>query len=235
MKKFLLILLYVLGINLLHAQSKLDVGLIAIPSITNVHANHDFAPYNPLFALNYGIKAQLYREKFAFSSGLLHFTQGAQFQVEKSTVNIPEGTGEFFDIYIRVKTLVIPLSVDYLFKISEKTQLFAGLGFYTGYIYSQQMENTSIPENYHPDPFFTPAYPVNRFSDIDHFNHFYLGINPGIGVKYLISPKLNFQIRPNLLYQIRKKQPEEKYPWTNRLISYSVDVGFSFRFGTDLK
>lgn len=219
--------------NNLNAQTKMDAGIVFIPSITNIHANHDLEQYKSLFAMNYGLKASLVKEKFAFSTGLLHYTQGAQFQVEQSTVNIPEGTGEFFDVFIRIKAIMIPLSVDYLIKISEQTQLFAGLGLYTGYIYSQQMENTSIPENYQPDPFFTPHYPVQRFIDLDFFDDIYLGINAGLGVKYLISQKFNFQIRPNLLYQIRKKQPEEKYAWTNRLISYSIDVSIFYSFGSN--
>jgi hypothetical protein len=94
------------------------------------------------------------------------------------------------------------------------------------------MENTSIPENYQPDPFFTPHYPVSRFLDVDIFNEFYLGMNAGIGLKQTIFDKFSVQLRPNLLYQIRKKlKPVEKYAWTNRLMSYSLDVGVFYRFG----
>jgi hypothetical protein len=93
MGKFKIILSSVLvylnyfGVN---AQSKIDLGLVAIPSITNIHANHDLAPYESLFAMNYGLKANLVKEKFAFSGGLLHFTQGTQFQAMTSSVNYPE-------------------------------------------------------------------------------------------------------------------------------------------------
>lgn len=219
----------------LTAQTRIDFGLAAIPTLSTMNTGGKAEHFNYILPFNYGLRTIFKKEKFAFSTGIIHLTQGAKFEALTTTASNPEGTGEYFDVFIRAKAVTVPLNVDYILKPNDKTEIFGGLGLYAGYIYSQQQENTSTPKDYQPDSTIISDYPLERFTNLDIFSDYYFAINIGLGLRQLLNDKLSLQIRPKFLFQLRQKLPADQYAWTNRLMSFSLDIGLFFSFRTVAK
>ena len=112
---------------------------------------------------------------------------------------------------------------------------FCGAGIWVGYIYSQQQENTSIPDDYQPDTTIISTQPLTRFTDVDIVDDFYWGVNVGIGLKHYFTKKFSLKVRPNFLFQLRKELPSDTNAWTNRLMTFSIDIGFYYSIGKGIK
>lgn len=210
------------------------MGLTAIPSLSTFNTSGQFKYYKYIYSLNFGIRASFKKQKFIFSTGILHLTQGTKFDVLQTTSSNPQGTGESFDVFLRIKAITIPINVDYIFISKNKLEVFAGLGLYSGYIYSQQQENTSIPKNYQsPSNIISAGGLPTRFTDLDIFDKYYFAGNAGIGVRHIFNEKWCFQFRPNFLFQIRENLLADKYAGTNRLMTFLFDAGLFFSIKTE--
>ncbi len=232
MKKFLLLLFCTFALFPLYSQPAFKVGLIGSPSVSNLHGRPDWNKTDNISSVNFGLKAYLSTGRWAFSTGILHLTQGASFEYEETSTANPEGTGEKFDVYFRARGITIPIGVDYIFWKNENTQLFGGAGIYLGDLYKQEEENTSIPEDFKPDPLVTYPYgPPSRFRESKWFDDFYAGANVGLGLNQKLSDRMSVQFRPNFLYQLRKSKSAEQAAWTNRLMSFALDVGVFYHLG----
>jgi hypothetical protein len=205
-----------------HAQT--EIGALISPSASNAHTGTSMASPQYIFPFNYGIKISHTHKRFVFSTGLLHLTQGMKYEIEARNENNVR-TGENFDLITRAKAITIPINIDFNFISTSKTNVFAGVGLYTGYIYSQQQENTGFPKYWAPDPNITYPDPPQRFVDVQTFDPLYFGINAGVGIKQQLTDKLSLQARPNFLFQLREELPEASFAWTNRLMTFSLDVG----------
>ncbi len=219
--------LCILGFNL-NAQT--EIGALISPSASNAHTGTSIASPQYIYPVNYGIKISHTHKRFVFSTGLLHLTQGMKYEIEARNENNLR-TGENFDLITRAKTITIPVNVDFNFISTSKTTVFAGVGFYTGYIYSQQQENTGFPKYWAPDPNITYPDPPQRFVDVQTFDVMYFGLNGGVGIKQQLTDKLSLQARPNFLFQLREELPEASFAWTNRLMTFSLDVGILYTLG----
>jgi len=228
MKKPTLFLILILTTTI-SVNAQFEVGLTGIPSISTFHAKGQDLSETYIYPLNYGLSVNYHLDRFMFSSGVLHFTQGRKFELEETSTNNPEGTGEFYDVYFRARSLMVPLLAHYKFIQGSNSSLFGGIGIYTGYIYSQEQENTSIPEDWQPDPSVNYSYPVGRFTEQDIFSDLYFGLNIGIGWNQKISDNLSLQLRPNFLYQLREEQPKSTNAWTNRMMTWALDFGIYYR------
>lgn len=228
MKKLTLAVLFSSYIFGFSALAQTEVGIIVAPSATNFYTGNTSIENQYTFPVNFGLGLSHAYKRFTFSTGLLHFTQGMKFEVEeRNENNLP--TGETFDIIIRAKAIIVPLNIDYNFVSKTKTKLFAGVGLSTGYIYSQQLENTAFPNDWMTtDPNTTNPDPPQRFTDVQFFNDVYFGLNARVGIKHRLSDKFSLAIRPNLLLQLREELPEATYGWTNRMMSFSLDFGLYY-------
>ena len=228
MRKTITILALILTMTI-SVNAQFDLGLTGIPSLSTFHVKDQDLSDTYIYPVNYGLSLNYHFDRFMFSSGVLHFTQGRKFEFEKTSTNNPEGTGEYYDVYFRARSIMIPLLANYKFIETSKSTFFAGTGIYTGYIYSQKWEDTSIPEDWKPDPSVNYPYPVGRFTEQDAFNDFYFGLNIGIGWNQKISENLSLQLRPNFLYQLREDQPKSTNAWTNRMMTWALDFGIYYR------
>jgi hypothetical protein len=214
----------------LFAQTRVDAGLSISPAISYFNTSGKADHFRNIFALNYGFCASWKKRKAVFSTGIHHITQGAKFEFLQTTTDNPEGSGAYYDMIIRARTIMVPLNVDYIFKTINKTEVFAGFGLNLGYLYSQQQENTAIPKGEVPDPAIIYHYPQERVTDVDLFDSFYFGLNAGLGVRHFFNDKTSIQFRPNYLFQFRKDLPADQYAFTNRLRSLSLDFTLFYTF-----
>lgn len=213
MRKTTTILALIL-ITTISVKAQFDFGLTGIPSLSRFHIEDQDLSDTYIYPVSYGLSVNYHHNRFMFSSGILHMTQGRKFKFEETTVNNPEGTGEYYDVYFRARSIMVPLLANYKFIESSKSTFFAGTGLYTGYIYSEEWEDHSV---------------LGELTEQDVFNEFYIGLNIGIGLNQQISDNLSLQIRPNFLYQLREKQPESTNAWTNRMMTWALDVGIYYR------
>ncbi|OFX51837.1 MAG: hypothetical protein A2046_00740 [Bacteroidetes bacterium GWA2_30_7] len=237
MKKKLayLILKLLLILIIAFPQSRLDFGLNVIPALSTINTEGHDIGFEFLKPINYGISVAYKKKKMLISTGILKITQGSKFQVEITTNELPEGGIGTYDNFIRIKSLIIPLNISYVLT-SKNTGFTGSIGIYSGYVYKQQLENTSISkDNQPPSNIIYLNGPPKRFNDIDMFEKLYFGANIGIGLQQFISKKMSYIIRPNFLFQLRKELPREQYPWTYRLMSLSIDIGFYYSIGKETK
>lgn len=226
MKKTTLLLALILATI---AKAQLEVGLTGIPSLSTFHVKNQDLSGTYIYPLSFGVSVNYDVNKFRFSSGLLHYTQGKKFVFAEASENNPGGTGENFDVFFRAKSIMLPLLAHYKFIQKPKSALFGGIGIYTGYIYSQEQEDTSIPEDWKPDPSVNYPFPVGRFTEQDLFDDFYIGVNIGIGWSQELSDKFSLQLRPNFLYQLQEEQPHSTNAGTNRMMTWALDFGIYYR------
>lgn len=233
LKLTLTILTLIFISKIVFTQSRYDYGLAAVPTYSTINTEGHVDGYKYISPLNYGIYIAYKKKKILISSGILKITQGTKFETEITTVDQPEGGTGTYDLFIRVKGIIIPLNFNYVLT-SNNTEISGGVGIYSGYIFSQQLENTSIPKDYQPpDNIVYFGDPPKRFVDLDWFDKYYLGINIGFGLQQYFCKKMSFIIRPNFLFQLRKELPRDEYVWTNRLMSFSLDVGLCYSIGRD--
>ena len=218
------------------SQSRIDFCLIAIPSFSTINTEGHSVGYKYIIPINYGLSVFYNKNKIIITTGISHITQGTKLKVESTTVNNPEAGIGNFDVFIRAKTIAIPVVINYLIISKNKTEFFGGLGIYAGYIYSQQEENTSIPQNYQPpgNIIYAGGSP-KRFLNINIFDEIYYGVNVGVGLRQFLSKRISLQVRPNFLFQLRKELLHDTDKWTNRLMTYSFDIGISFSIGKTSK
>ncbi len=194
------------------AQNKIEIGLLGMPSFSTINTGGNTKFYKYIHPFNYGLRVNYRMRKLYFSTGILHLTQGTKFRTEITTTDNPEGGIGSFDIFLRAKGIIFPINCDYIILKTDGILLYAGLGLYNGYIYSQQQVT------------------VLGFSDIEIVNKYYCGFNMDIGLKVKLREHFSLDFRPNFVYQLRKNLPTDKYVWTNRLMSFSLDIGFYYSF-----
>jgi len=145
--------------------------------------------YGYIKPLNYGVSVSYSVNNLLLSTGISHITQGVKYRdIEVAAEDLPEGGIGKYDMFLRVRGLMVPINIDYLYTLN-KISLIGGVGLYSGYIYHEQFENTSVSEN-----------DEERFVNTQYFKKIYWGINIGLGLKYFINDKLHMQLRPNFLY-----------------------------------
>ncbi len=230
----ILIFTFITTIAIQAQKTHLDFGLLAIPSFSTINTEGHSVGFKYIYPFNFGVSVEYKLKKVLFSSGIIHFTQGAKFEVEITSPDHPEGGLGTFDVYWRAKGVMLPLNADYIFSV-KKTGFFCGAGIWVGYIYSQQQENTSIPDDYQPDTTVISTQPLTRFTDVDIVDDFYWGVNVGIGLKHYFTKKFSLKVRPNFLFQLRKELPSDTNAWTNRLMTFSIDIGFYYSIGKGIK
>lgn len=116
----------------LAANAQLEIGVSAMPAISNFDGNRNFSS---TFPFNYGLNVKYSANNFVFSTGLLQLTQGTRLEFAKASEINPAGNGETYDVFIRAKTVALPLTADYKFIDKPQSSFFGGLGIYSGYIY----------------------------------------------------------------------------------------------------
>lgn len=226
---FYTVLLILVGELQLFSQSRMDFGIKASPSISNFNTKGETDIYERIFPFNYGIYSSYLINRFSISSGLLFVNQGANLKMVLFN-NISGSTGSG-TAYIRIRSLCFPLVTNYLFLLRDRFSLFAGGGIYISNIYSQQIEYPWVDNS---NPSIISRYPLSRFNDIEYFENVVYQLNIGVGVRKKIKENFNLVLRPNILYQLRKDLPKDKYAWTIRLSSIAIDMGLYYTFGKAL-
>lgn len=196
-------------------QNKWDAGILLSPSISQIDRESFTKYYDEIFPFNEGIRVNYQYHKFYFSSGLLHLTFGEKWSDEISTTDQPEGGLAYYTQKIKIRGYFLPLNVNYIVVDKKKIQLYAGVGLYTGYIYSQKFY-----------PGFREPIPMKIVDTL------YVGVNAGLGIKYRLSNRFSILFNPNFLYQLRKEIPhEDMLAYTPRLWLVSFDLGIYYQFG----
>lgn len=209
-------------------RAQLEIGLTTSPAAATFHSNFQQELEEYIFSLNYGAQIQYSHNRFLFTSGVMQLTQGRKQQWLFTTSDNPQGNGEYYDVFFRARSIIIPLTANYKFTTKGRSSFFAGLGLYTGIIYEQEQENTFYAEDWVQDPRINYSRPVGRYSYPEIYNPFYLGVNVGAGWKYQFSESFSLQLRPNLLYQLSKeKEPREDV--YKRMMTWALDLSLFYR------
>lgn len=220
------------------SNAQFELGLVSSPSISTISSTNekfkdqDFSN-SYTYPLNFGLRANYKFDRFILSTGILHLTQGRKYEIEKTSPIQPEGTGDYYDVFIRARKLVIPINLDFMFLKTSKSIFFGGFGLYIGHIYSQELENTVFPKDWKSNPDITYREPVGRYHSVRMFEDFYAGFNFGLGWRYEITDSLYFQLRPNLLYMLENPAPYSLDD--NRLLSFNLDIGVFYRLGDEFE
>ena len=208
------------------AKAQTEVGIALMPGISTFHTGGANVNFDYRATFSYGFKVNHHINRFTISSGLLHLVQGKK-DVWKLTSEDGSSTGNL-DVFYHTKSLVVPLNLDYDIVSKSGSRFFVGLGLYTGYLYSEYQDNTPIIERVvFPDG----EEQLPEKTDQHVFNDLYLAINAGIGWQKDFNENFSIQLRPNVLYQLRESLPKENYAWTNRLLSFNLDISLFYRFG----
>lgn len=211
------------------ANAQLGLGASVSPSISTFHTGDQSLSGTYTYPVNFGVKVSYRHQRWFFTTGLLHVTQGSKYEFLKTSEDNPEGWGEFFDVFIRARALMLPLNANYILLERGRHSFMGGAGLYTGWVYSQKQEDTSEPEGAQRDPGVNYTYSQNWDGELDVFDKLYWGLNIGLAWRYELTDCFNLQLRPNFLYQLREDQPSSTNARTNRMMSYAVDVGFFYQ------
>ena len=214
------------------AQTRYDIGIEFMPSFSKIY-NKQVSDYLYLYPVNYGLRFAVRHNYFIYSTGVIHVTQGSKLFIDVVDPDNPEGGTGKSTFYIRAKSWMLPLTAEYIFKSNEKIEFSGGLGIYLGYIYSQQFEDPSAQERQSGGIITLP--PRQRFTDITMFDDFYTGVNMGLSLRLYFNKRLSLLLRPNYLYQLRKKSENNELAGTNRLSSISLEIGLFYSFGSNSK
>ena len=214
------------------AKAQTEIGIALMPGLSTFSDRSEIVSYDYRTTFSYGLKVNHHINRFTISSGVIHLFQGNKLAFEESSVDNPEGTGETFDLHYHTKAFVIPLNLDYDIVSKPGSRFFIGLGLYTGYLYSEYQDNTSL-NNQTIHVAGGQSFQMRNLAttDYDQFNDLYLAINAGIGWQKGFNENFSIQLRPNVLYQLRESLPKENYGWTNRLLSFNLDISLFYRFG----
>lgn len=232
MKKIVIVAILICTIHLT-VEAQYYLGFQISPAMSTFHHSNRHSSEFYIFPVSYGVTLDYKYNKFVFSTGLSNVIQGHGFEVMHSNSQFPGGTGEFYDVFIRVKTLMISQEINYSLFERPKSYFFVSVGLNPGYIYSQQIENTSLPLDFSsttsPNYTVIPITTTERVSDVEIFDNFYLGLNLGIGWRQHLSDRFQLQLRPNFLYQIRSDESRSLAPFTYRMMTFSLDMGVYFK------
>lgn len=237
MKNSTLILAILLSVCCI-ADAQFELGLVGSPSISTIAVtdrkikDQDFSD-SYTFPISYGIRTNFKFQRFIFSTGILHLTQGRKYEVKKTSLTYPEGTGEYYDIYIRARTLVVPLNLDFMFLKTSNSIFLGGFGLYIGRTYSQELEETSFPKDWKAQPHIPPPHSLGRYREIMMFEDLYIGVNFGLAWRREITDHISFHLRPNFLYMLQDPAPYSLDD--NRLLSFNLDIGVFYRLGDEFE
>lgn len=190
------------------AQIKTSIGVMASPSLANISINSDRLSYDYTYLTSYGITADFSSGNWSLSTGITRLNQGMAMEIQVTTVDQPEGTGEVETVHLLTEIIAVPIIVNYQVYSSGKIDYFAGAGVEIGYLYKQQFWNKAI----------------------DLFKDGYYGFQLGIGLDYHLNDRFTLRARPNFLYQLRKDLPAEESALTPRLYAYQLDLGIAYTF-----
>lgn len=201
------------------ADAQVKLGFTVIPSLSRFPVENYNLSDAFIYPVSFGLSIIEHKKRFMLSTGVFHFTQGRKFRIKNTIAGNPLGSGDYIDINFRAKTIMIPFIINYKLIENSKSTLFGGIGLNYGYIYS---------EDWDPDPNVFFPFSFRYSSKYNIFHEMYVGLNVGVGYIQKISDKLNLQIRPNCLYQFREIIPRTPNIWTNRMMTWALDVGIFF-------
>jgi len=198
-------------------QNKWEAGAFIAPSISKIDEQQYSKYYDPIFPINYGIKINYNYKNFVFSSGFVHLTQGKKW-ILTYVGNDPEGSIGTVPQKIVISGLYIPFNVNYIFLNKKKISFLSGIGFFSGYIYSQKYHKIVGEE----------------IEQIEYVDSLAFELNISLSFKYNFNETFCLTVTPNFLYQIRKnlhKIEPSHYGYTPKLWSGMLEIGFYYKFG----
>ena len=201
------------------ANAQVKLGFTVIPSLSRFPVENYNLSDAFIYPVSFGLSINEHQKRFMLSTGVFHFTQGRKFRVKNTIAGNLFVSGDYIDINFRAKAIMIPIFINYKFIENSKSTLFGGIGLNYGYIYS---------EDWDPDPNVFFPFSFRYSSEYNIFHEMYVGLNVGVGYIQKISDKLSLQIRPNCLYQFREIIPRTPNIWTNRMMTWALDIGMHF-------
>jgi hypothetical protein len=215
---FILIsLLY--SLNTTHAQNSIRVGLQVSPAISRILDNIIYKGYKYQTNVNFGATVDFDRLKWGLSTGILHQQLGSKFEVEKATIDFPEGIGEFYDVNFYIRSIAIPLKLYYNIPLSSRFTLSPNAGIIPNFIYSQTFE---VPEN-------TVLPPYEAVTDIEMFNALYVSAYAGVSLKHAINDTWSIEVMPGFSYQFGSQHPDFNSSSRPVIIAFSAELGVKYK------
>lgn len=207
------------SLNALQAQSSISVGLYISPSISRILDNSIYRGYKYQSNVNFGATVAFEKKKWGFSSGIFHQKLGSKFEVEKSTTDIPEGTGENYDVNIYIRSIAVPLRLYYNFPLNSRLTVSPNVGITPGFIYSQTYE---VPE-------YTVLPPYEAINDLYMFNQIFVAAFAGISLKHALNDTWNIELMPGCSYQFGPQRPDFTTSSRPVLLAFSAELGVKYK------
>lgn len=189
------------------AQTKVEIGFQAGPMFSalvdpSIRTSNG---YTPTLAL--GPKMKWTIDRLQLNAGIIHIEQVDRITFQHSAQFILHPVR--FQTTILKKQILVPLTMHYAFLNKTNLKLAFGGGTYMGIDY----EETSILNN--NSAFETASISKTRKP--------YAGLNIGIGMQVQISPKISFEIRPNMLYELENIRHD--FNFGTSMLSYGTEFG----------
>jgi hypothetical protein len=211
------------------SQKSIEIGVLATPMVSKI----SFENTNPFstrdrFPLNFGGQINYNINKFRVTTGLNYLKQGGDLKVLETSILNPAGTGNYFYVPLITKSIVVPMTVNYVIHSNDKTKLLVGVGLAMGYLFSQYQDNSGFEAAPVRTLTLDGATYTNfgagtpKHFQLEIFDKFYSHISTGIELHHKFKNSWNGFIRPNFNYQIRINNSAQ---FTFRQSFWSLDLG----------
>jgi len=203
-----IIIIIFLQANLFFAQSSFEIeGIYTITSEKFV-SESDKENFDSKLFNSFGVSGKRIFKSNIFVKGGLHLKSfGTKFDVEETTIQIPDGTGEFYEVNWNAKSVDIPINVGFYFLNTDKLRLGISMGGNNSFIISQSQKTKGIE------------------SDIEVYNDYVFQLNSNLEIGIKLTNKIILNIVPVLQRQINSNFVEYK----QRGIGCQIGMSYNFK------
>lgn len=134
---------------------------------------------------SFGLNSKLILKSGWFFKGALNYqNNGTKLQIEETTPNIPEGTGNFNEAIWRIRSIGVQVNAGYYFLNKKSVKIGVATGLNNLFVTKQEQE-----------------FLDTKSSDLNIYNDYLLLLNTNVDIRIQLSQKLCFNVVP--LFQIQ--------------------------------
>ncbi len=201
------ILLFILQSNLTIAQNSFEIeGNYSITSEKFIPTNNANDIFESKLYHSFGINGRMiFKSKF-FVIGGLHLKRfGTKFDVEETTIQNPEGTGEFYEVNWNANSIDIPIKLGYYFISRDKFRFGIALGISNSFVIDQTQKARG------------------EDIEIETYEDYIFNLNSNLEIGYSISENFTVNLIPIWQRQINSNFGNYKQR------SYGCQIGISYK------
>ena len=136
-----LIIIVLIQSNITSAQNSYEIGGIYSLMSEKLMPNNAEDIFNDKIFHSVGINSYItFNSRFLIKGGVHFQNFGTKIQIEETTIQMPEGTGDFFDVNWTGKSIDIPINLGIYILNRKKLRLGVAIGGNNRFIFSQSKE-----------------------------------------------------------------------------------------------